>query len=144
MGGGADLEGETASHRVPAARCRFIVNVSSMEGKFYRAKTPAHPHTNMAKSSLNQLTRTSAGDYAESFIFMTAVDTGWINDENPLLIASRTAQRHGFATPLDEVDAAARILDPLLGPLLEAEERADATCAPAYGCFLKDYHPCEW
>ena len=50
----------------------------------------------------------------------------------------------GRPVPVDEVDAAARILDPLLGPLLEAEERADATCAPAYGCFLKDYHPCEW
>ena len=67
-----------------------------------------------------------------------------INDENPLAIASRTAQRHNFATPLDEVDAAARILDPVLGPLLEAEGREDATCAPAYGSFLKDYHPCEW
>ena len=29
------------------ARGRYIVNVSAMEGKFYRFKTPHHPHTNM-------------------------------------------------------------------------------------------------
>jgi NAD(P)-dependent dehydrogenase (short-subunit alcohol dehydrogenase family) len=39
---------------------RFIINVSAMEGKFYRQKTAAHPHTNMAKAALNMLTRTSA------------------------------------------------------------------------------------
>ena len=62
----------------------FIINVSAMEGKFYRHKTPNHPHTNMAKAALNMMTRTSAEDLAKRFrIFMTAVDTGWINDENP-------------------------------------------------------------
>jgi NAD(P)-dependent dehydrogenase (short-subunit alcohol dehydrogenase family) len=75
--GGHDLHGAKATHGVPAAQCSFIVNVSSMEGKFYRAKLPTHPHTNMAKAALNMLTRTSAGEYAESFIYMTAVDTGW-------------------------------------------------------------------
>ena len=34
----------------------FIVNVSAMEGKFYRNKTPNHPHTNMAKAALNMMT----------------------------------------------------------------------------------------
>jgi NAD(P)-dependent dehydrogenase (short-subunit alcohol dehydrogenase family) len=77
VGGGSDIHGGVASHGVPAARCAFIVNVSSMEGKFYRAKLPTHPHTNMAKAALNMLTRTSAGEYAEKFIYMTAVDTGW-------------------------------------------------------------------
>jgi len=43
---------------------KHIVNVSAMEGKFYRTfKTDKHPHTNMAKASLNMLTRTSAPDY---------------------------------------------------------------------------------
>ena len=42
---------------------RFIVNVSAMEGKFYRYKTPNHPHTNMAKAALNMMTRTSAGEF---------------------------------------------------------------------------------
>ena len=141
-GGGSGLEGDKAEHGVPASLCKFIVNVSSMEGKFYRAKTPSHPHTNMAKSSLNQLTRTSAGDYAESHIYMNAVDTGWINDENPLIISARTAARHGFATPLDEVDAAARILDPIIAPLLEAQE--SGICMPVYGAFLKDFAETEW
>lgn len=64
--------------RVLAADCRFVVNVSSMEGKFYRRKLATHPHTNMAKAALNMLTRTSAGDYQKSNIFMTAVDTGYV------------------------------------------------------------------
>lgn len=143
VAGGA-THGETAQG-VPAWKARFIVNVSSMEGKFYRAKTATHPHTNMAKSALNQLVRTSARDYAASYIYMTAVDTGWINEENPLEIAARTAARHGFATPLDEVDAAARILDPVLAPLAAAQgEAGDGTCAPTYGAFLKDYFATEW
>ena len=32
---------------------RYVVNVSAMEGKFYRYKQPTHPHTNMAKAALN-------------------------------------------------------------------------------------------
>lgn len=172
-GGGHALEGNAAVHRVPASKCRFIVNVSSMEGKFYREKMPAHPHTNAAKAALNMLTRTSAGDYAErcvgrvcqqccvrscpdvagcslapspfrSFIYMTAVDTGWINEENPLPRAAATAARHNFATPLDEVDAAARVLDPVIAPLADAEARGDGTAAPTYGAFLKDYFSTEW
>jgi NAD(P)-dependent dehydrogenase (short-subunit alcohol dehydrogenase family) len=143
VGGGA-IHGDAALHRVPAPRCRFIVNVSAMEGKFYRAKTPAHPHTNMAKAALNMMTRTSAGDYAETYIYMTAVDTGWVNDENPAERAAMTAARNNFATPIDEVDAAARVLDPILAPLAEAAVRGDGTCAPQYGCFLKDYFVTEW
>merc|ERR1712147_467075 len=95
----------------PSTAWKFIVNVSAMEGKFYRYKTANHPHTNMAKAALNMMTRTSAEDYRKSNIFMTAVDTGWINDEKPLERAGAHAQR-GFQPPLDEVDAAARILDP--------------------------------
>ena len=106
-----------AAPPLPPGPCRFIVNVSAMEGKFNRYKLPTHPHTNMAKAALNMMTRTSAQDYAQSGIFMTAVDTGWINDENPLERAAKTAARHNFQTPIDEIDAAARILDPILGPL---------------------------
>mmetsp|Transcript_72305 Transcript_72305/g.157738 ORF Transcript_72305/g.157738 Transcript_72305/m.157738 type:complete len:602 (+) Transcript_72305:252-2057(+) len=94
---------------------RYIVNVSAMEGKFYRYKQPTHPHTNMAKAALNMLTRTSAEDLARlSQIYMNSVDTGWINDENPLPMAKRIAEDHGFQTPIDEVDAAARVLDPVV------------------------------
>merc|ERR1740116_313669 len=104
---------------------RYIVNVSAMEGKFYRYKQPTHPHTNMAKAALNMMTRTSAEDYArKSGIFMNSVDTGWINDENPLPTARRIAADHGFQTPIDEIDAAARILDPIVAPLAAKAARA--------------------
>src|SRR5206468_2289654 len=45
-------------------RDKHIVNVSAVEGQFYRNfKTTRHPHTNMAKAALNMLTRTAAADY---------------------------------------------------------------------------------
>lgn len=94
---------------------------------------PTHPHTNMAKAALNMMTRTSSTDYAEHFIFMNAVDTGWINDENPLHRAAATAVRNNFHTPIDEIDAAARILDPVFAPLLEAEEAAAVAAASSSG-----------
>lgn len=143
---GGNLEGEQASHGIPVEKCRFIVNVSAMEGKFYRAKTTAHPHTNMAKAALNMMTRTSATDYAEAYIYMTAVDTGWINDENPLERAARTAKENKFATPLDEIDAAARVIDPIFAPLIDGaiENGGNGMCSPLYGCFLKDYFTTEW
>ena len=121
---------------------KFIVNVSAMEGRFYKFKQPTHPHTNMAKAALNMMTRTSAADYAKSNIFMTAVDTGWINDEKPAAQAAADAQTHNFQTPIDEIDAAARVLDPIIAPLrrLAAGEEAK----PPLGVFLKDYALCEW
>lgn len=116
---------------------RFVINVSAAEGKFARIKTANHPHTNMAKAALNMLTRTSASDYARDHIFMNAVDTGWINDERPLPHAKRVATEHGFQTPLDEVDGAARILDPVFSTL-------NGDCEPYFGYFLKDYEPTDW
>ena len=92
----------------------FVVNVSAMEGKFYRYKTANHPHTNMAKAALNMMTATAAADYASCGIYMNAVDTGWINDENPLGTAARIAKQHSFQTPIDEEDAAARCVAPVL------------------------------
>ena len=121
---------------------KFIVNVSAMEGKFYRYKSERHPHTNMAKAALNMLTRTSAQDYIKSNIHMTSVDTGWINDEKPIDLAVKHEQKHKFQTPLDEVDAAARVLDPVIGPL-NALQRGDVA-DPPWGVFLKDYMKCEW
>ena len=116
----------------------FIVNVSAMEGKFYRHKTPNHPHTNMAKAALNMMTRTVAAELAETHgIYMTAVDTGWINDENPREIAARIAKAHEFQTPIDEVDAAARVLHPVFHGFTQNTE-------PLRGVFLKDYVATEW
>ena len=75
---------------------KYIINVSAMESKFYRYKTPNHPHTNMAKAAINMMTRTSSSDYAKSNIYMNAVDTGWINDENPLKTAQKIFVDHHF------------------------------------------------
>jgi len=121
---------------------KFIVNVSAMEGKFYRHKGETHPHTNMAKAALNMMTRTSAQDYKKSRIYMTAVDTGWINDEKPLARASAHEKKHNFQTPLDEIDAAARVLDPVLAPLYSASQ--GKYVEPPYGHFIKDFEKCEW
>ena len=119
------------------AGAAFIVNVSAMEGKFYRHKTANHPHTNMAKAALNMMTRTSAAELAATHrIFMTAVDTGWINDENPRDKAARNAETSHFQTPIDECDAAARVLQPIFEGVLSG--------APVFGVFLKDYAETEW
>jgi NAD(P)-dependent dehydrogenase (short-subunit alcohol dehydrogenase family) len=133
---------------------KFVVNVSAMEGKFYRYKSSNHPHTNMAKAALNMMTRTSAQDYRQDNIFMTAVDTGWINDEKPIEKAMKHEEKHDFQTPLDEIDAASRVLDPVIGPLralqdfFQQQETTDAVppkgMEPPWGHFIKDYMKSEW
>ena len=71
-------------------RDKHIVNVSAVEGQFYRNwKTTRHPHTNMAKAALNMMTRTAATDYHGDGIHMNSVDTGWVTDEDPVEIAAR-------------------------------------------------------
>jgi len=116
---------------------KHIVNVSAMEGQFYRAfKTDKHPHTNMAKAALNMMTRTSAADYAADGIHMNSVDTGWITDEDAVPLAERKRREHGFSPPLDVVDGAARILDPIFSGLRTGEH--------VWGLFLKDYAPVPW
>jgi NAD(P)-dependent dehydrogenase (short-subunit alcohol dehydrogenase family) len=116
---------------------KHIVNVSAMEGQFYREhKTDKHPHTNMAKAALNMMTRTSAPDYAKEGIFMNSVDTGWVTDEDPAALAARKVEEHGFHPPLDIVDGAARICDPIFTGGLTGER--------VFGQFLKDYLPTEW
>ncbi|MCQ6555739.1 SDR family NAD(P)-dependent oxidoreductase [Streptomyces sp. C10-9-1] len=117
-------------------RRKYVVNVSAMEGVFSRGyKGAGHPHTNMAKAALNMLTRTSAQEMFESDrILMTAVDTGWITDERPHPDKMRLAEA-GFHAPLDLVDGAARVYD----PIVRGEEGEDL-----FGCFLKDYAPSKW
>jgi NAD(P)-dependent dehydrogenase (short-subunit alcohol dehydrogenase family) len=115
---------------------KHIVNVSAVEGQFYRAtKTDKHPHTNMAKAALNMMTRTSAPDFLKDGIHMNAVDTGWVTDEDPAVHAARKTEE-GFAPPLDIIDGAARIVDPIFVGRL--------TGAHVWGQFLKDYKPAPW
>jgi NAD(P)-dependent dehydrogenase (short-subunit alcohol dehydrogenase family) len=115
---------------------KHIVNVSAMEGQFYRAtKTDKHAHTNMAKAALNMMTRTSAPDFVKDGIHMNAVDTGWITDEDPAVHAARKAEA-GFSPPLDIIDGAARIVDPIFAGRL--------TGVHVWGQFLKDYKPAPW
>lgn len=74
-------------------------------------------------------------------------------DENPLPKAAQIAKDYNFQTPLDEVDAAMRVLDPILAPLAELQEHAKAGKKPPldlkkmkipFGYFIKDYMKCEW
>ncbi len=120
-----------------ASRDKHIVNVSAMEGQFSRyTKTDKHPHTNMAKAALNMMTFTSAPDYAEHGIFMNAVDTGWVTDEDPAHHAERKQRDSDFQPPLDIVDGAARVCDPFFSGLNDGEH--------VFGKFLKDYKPVPW
>ncbi len=124
-----------AAKAAPSGRS-YVVNVSAMEGVFGRGyKGAGHPHTNMAKAALNMLTRTSAQELFEADrVLMTAVDTGWITDERPHPDKLRLAA-DGFHAPLDLVDGAARVYD----PIVRGEAGEDL-----YGVFLKDYRVGDW
>jgi NAD(P)-dependent dehydrogenase (short-subunit alcohol dehydrogenase family) len=118
-------------------RDKHIVNVSAVEGQFYRNfKTTRHPHTNMAKAALNMMTRTAATDYFNDGIHMNSVDTGWVTDEDVAEIAARKVVEQRFHPPLDIVDGAARIVDPIVDGVNRGTH--------VWGKFLKDYRPADW
>ena len=116
---------------------KHIVNVSAMEGKFHGfTKADRHPHTNMAKAALNMMTHTAASDLAKDGIFMNAVDTGWVTDEDPAELSKHKQQVHDFQPPLDIVDGAARVCDPFIDGINTGKHWS--------GQFLKDYFPISW
>jgi NAD(P)-dependent dehydrogenase (short-subunit alcohol dehydrogenase family) len=90
----------------------------------------------MAKAALNMMTRTSAADYQQDGIHMNSVDTGWVTDEDPVEIAARKTIEQHFHPPLDIVDGAARILDPIISGF--------KTGVHPWGQFYKDYQPADW
>lgn len=113
---------------------RYIINVTGLDGQFSRSKSTRHPHVNMSKAALNMLTRTAAEDYAQAGIMMNSVDTGWITH-----VASHTRRverrEAGFVPPLDEIDGAARIVDPIFRGI--QGERL-------YGQLFRHYQPSNW
>ena len=116
---------------------KHIVNVTAMEGKFFRFKKDSrHPHTNMAKAALNMMTHTSAEDLAKDGIYMNAVDTGWVTDEDPAELSRFKQEVYDFQPPLDIVDGAARVCDPFFDGILTGKHWC--------GKFLKDYFPIDW
>jgi hypothetical protein len=116
---------------------KHIVNVSAMEGKFLRFKRGArHPHTNMAKAALNMFTHTASSELDKFGIYMNAVDTGWVTDEDPADLVNFKKEKHVFEPLLDIVDGAARVCDPFFNGILTGKHWN--------GKFLKDYLPIDW
>lgn len=110
----------------------YIINVSSMEGKFNKHKISTHPHTNMAKAALNMMTKTCGKDFVKDNIYMTSVDTGWVSNEYSTKKAEESYIRFNFIPPLDEIDGASRILDPIFNK------------KKLHSVFLKDYSISNW
>ncbi|EGG15196.1 hypothetical protein DFA_10026 [Cavenderia fasciculata] len=123
---------------VQKLKSAHIINVSAMEGKFTRFyKSSNHPHTNMAKASMNMMTRTAALGYANSGIYLNSVDTGWITNENPYDIKIKQFTNGvEFQPPLDEIDGAARVLAPIFDGINNNNHE--------FGLFFKDYKPTSW
>lgn len=90
----------------------------------------------MAKAALNMMTHTSASEFGKDGVFMNAVDTGWVTDEDPVELSKKKESEHDFQPPLDIVDGAARVLDPLIDGIITGKHWN--------GKFLKDYMPISW
>ena len=117
-----------------------IINVSALEGKFSVGKKGAgHPHTNMSKAALNMLTLSSAGGLFQDKVLVNAVDTGWVTDMAPGGVGA-VAATHAthVGPPLDAVDGAARVLDPIFSHVNEPASFL------VRGKFWKDYCVSYW
>jgi len=120
---------------------KYIVNVTAVEGIFNHYKRTTHVHTNMAKAALNMFTRT-CGKYLKNIgIYMTCVDTGWVNymDEMNKLVDENEKENFGnefINVPLDELDGAMRVLHPFIEGIQNKNY--------LYGILLKDYAESVW
>lgn len=121
---------------------KYIVNVTSVEGIFNHFKKTTHPHTNMAKASLNMMTRTCGKYYKKFGIYMTCVDTGWVSPMNPISkIFQGEEEKKDFENefcniPLDELDGAMRVIH----PVIEGVKNKNYL----FGCLLKNYRRNDW
>jgi NAD(P)-dependent dehydrogenase (short-subunit alcohol dehydrogenase family) len=114
----------------------YVVNVSATEGQFAVAvKAGTHPHTSMAKASMNMITRACAAGYAAQGIYVNSVDTGWVSLQQTHE-GARALEEAGVRPPLDEVDGAARICDPVFTGVNGGDR--------AHGRFFKDYREAPW
>lgn len=94
----------------------YVINVHAREGLFdVCRKGNRHVHTNMAKAALAQLTRCCADRHslvlpgsAQRGIRVHGVDPGWISTDE-----YSDSACPWIIPPLDEVDGAARVLQPL-------------------------------
>ena len=120
---------------------KYIVNVTAVEGMFNHYKRTTHVHTNMAKAALNMFTRT-CGKYLKNIgIYMTCVDTGWVNymDEMNKLIDKNEKENYEntfINIPLDELDGAMRVLQPIIEGIKNKNY--------LYGILLKNYTTSVW
>lgn len=108
---------------------RFVINVSSVEGRFnMKQKLARHVHTNMAKASLNMMTHSIASDFARDRIFVYSCDPGWVSNQFP----PGYEVSKNFEPYLSFDDGAARVLYPITKNLHETKIKDS-------GLFYKDY-----
>ncbi|MDE7424226.1 MAG: SDR family oxidoreductase [Lachnospiraceae bacterium] len=113
---------------------KFIINVSSVEGRFNRnKKLSRHVHTNMAKASLNMMTHSLGMEYEKDRIFMYSVDPGWVSNQFP---AGYNASKE-FKQYLSFEDGASRICYPIYTKL-------DTDVIKDAGTLWKDYKIVEF
>lgn len=115
-----------------------VVMVSAAEGTFNKLrKDTNHVHTNMAKASMNMITRSLGEWYAKTErVLINSVDTGWIDDMTPTIVLPNGDKRRRFIPPLADADGAARVLDPIFAFVNHGIAHA--------GTLFKDYHPAPW
>jgi len=110
---------------------KFIINVSSVEGKFLSDKKLArHVHTNMAKASLNMMTQSVSSEYKKDRIFIYSVDPGYVSNQFP----TEYGVSKIFKPYLTFDDAASRICNPIY--TYQNEEKIKKANV---GTFLKNY-----